>query len=85
MTDIDYLVCSAIRTSPTPWIAGTKIYFCKNCSTEIWVSPASEKVMKEKELAPICTHCAADLAKEMPEIEIAPPTADQIKEIKDAS
>jgi hypothetical protein len=88
--EADFLVCSRADSGNSPWIKGSKILFCKNCASPTWVSPSGLKMLDEKELILICTICAGEFARQreedgMPPIEVAPPTAEQIKELKDAS
>jgi hypothetical protein len=74
-----FILC--IRKEDTKWATvteGSTLTNCVECDEPVWISPASVKVMLERECTPLCIHCAVD--KPTPR-GIKPPSAGQLKEI----
>lgn len=78
--DTDYIIC--LRRSDTKWATITEnssLSNCAECDEPVWISPASIKIMLDRDLKPLCIYCAAECGDE--DKTIKPPSVEQVKEI----
>jgi hypothetical protein len=77
------LVCIPVALADSTIVAGSTKHPCAECGQKVWVSPASMKLAKEKKAVYLCIPCAQKMMEDDDEAEIATPSKEQIKELRD--
>ena len=81
--DEAFLVCLPV-TVTTLIVPGSTKTDCTDCGQRVWVSAASLALGKEQGAKIICMDCANKRAAKDEDVEIQPPTEEQLREIRDA-
>jgi hypothetical protein len=80
--DDAYLVCLRV-TDAAVVVPGSTKNTCSACGERVWVSAASLALSKERKLRILCMDCADKKAAEDDDVQVQPPTEEQLKEIRD--
>jgi len=90
MSEVNFMVCARVDEIDEP-IENSTTTACVECGCDIWISPESRKVMREKKAFPCCGPCALRLAGEhhteirsVPGIDGTGLNAGQIQELEQA-
>jgi hypothetical protein len=78
-----FLVCLPV-TVTTLIVPGSTKTDCTDCGQRVWVSAASLALSKAQGARIICMDCANKRAATDEEVEVQPPTEEQLREIRDA-
>jgi hypothetical protein len=81
--DEAFLVCLPV-TVTTLIVPGSTKTDCTDCGQRVWVSAASLALSREKGAKIICMACADKRAAKDDDVQVQPPSADQLREIRDA-
>lgn len=57
MADEMFVVCMPTRDGPAP--LPSRMFFCTECGTQIWVSQPMVPVVMKGEVTPLCNPCGA--------------------------
>lgn len=68
MEEIAYMVCMRVDELDDP-VENSTTTACVECGTDIWISPASRVEMGKVRAMPVCSRCAARIAKEEENVE----------------
>jgi hypothetical protein len=56
---VNVIACNPVKGSPLPSVIGSRTVPCANCKADVWASPATQKMLQDKENRPYClTPCA---------------------------
>ena len=73
------LVCMSTRNGDA-YVPGSVVRHCYACNEPLWVSPASMAIAASLEF--VCTGCAPHAMHDLGDYRIAPPTPEQLREVR---
>lgn len=76
--DSTYIICLR-QTFEGTIVRDSLTSNCCECDSPIWITPATMKIMVDEDAKLICFQCV-EARKKKEEIEVQPPTQEQIKE-----